>query len=278
MARSHILRGFSDLESALWLHKYHSGLTIKEMVNVALENGYTITDTARYEIAQLLHEWGLADKENRTLTTKGEAFDSLWEIKRNVAIDVLHGLQYGLWTRKTPNENIASWAYKMICDYLWETQTLPESKELASYVSDLRAEYEDMILIEDGKAFRGLSILNAYDWLLPLDPPVLHGVSVGSQAKSFKSATFERRQFCSTELFVMGLAYIVREDDNQFGDLVKIDDDRKRAICSFCLIEETSFDMMLNDALRKASYISLQKEWDIYVVINREPQIADFSG
>ncbi len=35
MARSHILKAFSDLESALWIHKYHPGLTIKQMVRTA---------------------------------------------------------------------------------------------------------------------------------------------------------------------------------------------------------------------------------------------------
>ena len=272
MARSHILKGFSDLESALWVYKYHSGLTIKEMIKVALENGYAVTDK-NYEISQLLHEWGLADKETRELTPKGKAFYSLWETKRNVAIDVLHGLQYGLWTRNAQDQNIASWAYKMTCDYLWERQALPQSRQLAAYINDLRAEHEDIIPPDIGNAFSSKSINDAYDWLLPLEPPVLDGVSVGTQAKSFKNATY-----CQTELFVMGLAYVARESGNNFGDLVKIDDDRKRAICSFCLIDETSFDMMLDDALRKVPYISVQDPWDLYIVINREPEIADFLG
>ena len=278
MARSHILKGFSDLESALWVHKYHPGLTIKKMVEVASENGYAVTDTAKYEAAQVLNEWGLADKENRVLIPKGEAFYSLWETKRSVAIDVLHGLQYGLWTRNAPDQNVASWAYKMICDYLWERQTLPESKPLAAYINDLRAEHEDIIPPDIGNAFSNKSINDAYDWFLPFDPPVLEGVSVGSHAKSFRNATFKRRPFCSTALFVMGLAYIAREAGIRFGDLVKIDDDRKRALCAFCLLEETSFDMMLDDVLRKVPYISLQKDWELYVVINREPEIADFLG
>ena len=119
MARSHILKGFSDLESALWIHRYHPGLTIRQMVRTAVDSGYEVTDTANYEISQLLHEWRFADKQDRVLTSEGEAFYSLWETKRRVAIDVLHGRQYGLWTQNQPDQNIASWAYKNICDYLW---------------------------------------------------------------------------------------------------------------------------------------------------------------
>ena len=67
MARSHILKGFSDLESALWVHKYYPGLTIRQMVQTALENGYTVTDTARYEAVQLLREGRAAVWDYMTL-------------------------------------------------------------------------------------------------------------------------------------------------------------------------------------------------------------------
>jgi hypothetical protein len=77
MARAHILKGFPDLESALWVHKHHPGHSIRQMVRLAQENGYEVTQPIRYDIAQILDEWGLADKHTRTLTPKGEAFYSL---------------------------------------------------------------------------------------------------------------------------------------------------------------------------------------------------------
>ena len=71
MARSHILKGFSDLESALWIHKYHSRLTtIRQMVRMALENGYSVTDTARYEAVQLLSEWGTRRREKQVINPR----------------------------------------------------------------------------------------------------------------------------------------------------------------------------------------------------------------
>ena len=276
MARSHILKGFSDLESALWIHKYHCGLSIKQMVKVAQENGYPVTDTARYEAAQLLDEWGLADKNSRTLTPDGEAFYSLWETKRSAAIDFLHGRQYSLWTQKYPDENLASWAYKMVCDYLWERQALPEKSDLLAYIADLRAEHEAHIPPDIGEAFSAKSINSGYDWLLPLDPPVLEGVEIGSHGNSYKSATFQRRSFCSTALFATALGYVVRETGSAFGELIKIDEVRKQAICRFCLINETGFDLMLDDTLRKVPYLSVQKGVEIYMVIDREPKCADF--
>ena len=278
MARSHILKGFSDLESALWVHKYHPGLTtIRKMVKTASENGYTVTDTARYEAVQLLSEWGLADGKSRSLTPEGEALYSLWETKRSSAIDFLHARQYGLWTQSAPDQNIASWAYKNICDYLWTRQTLPDrDQDLVAYINDLRTYDENIIPPAGiGNAFSSKSIYDAYDWLLPLDPPVLANGEVGG--KSLQDATFSQRAFCSAPLFVIALGYIVRESDTTFGNLVKIDDTRKQAACRFCLINETGFDLMLDEALRQVSYLSVQRGWDgIYIVLNQIPEIRDF--
>lgn len=277
MARSHILKGYSDLESVLWIHKYHPGpASAREMARLAQENGYTVTDTARYEAAQLLDEWGLADKKERTLTPEGEALYSLWETKRSTAIDLLHGRQYSLWTSDQPSQNLASWAYKMVCDYLWERQTLPEKGDLLSYIADLRVMNEDRISLDIGVAFSTKSINAGSDWLLPLDPPVLEGVKIRVRSNSYQNATFRRRAFCSTALFVMALGYIVRESASAFGELIKIDDERRQAVCRFCLINETGFDLMLDDALRKVPYVSVQKGFEIYIAIDREPQIADF--
>ena len=275
MARSHILKGFSDLEAALWVHKYHPGLTIRQMVKVALENGYTVADTARCEAVQLLSEWRLADGKDRSLTAEGRDFYSLWETKRTTAIDFLHGRQYGLWTQSQPDQNIASWAYKNICDYLWTRQTLPDKEDLVAYVNDLRALDEVVVPPDMGNAFSIKSINDVYDWLMPLDPPVL--ASEGVETKSLKGATFAQRAFCSTLLFLMGLCYIVRETDTAFGDLIKIDDTRKRDVCRLCLINEIGFDLMLDDALRQVSYLSVQRDWDgIYIVLNQKPEISDF--
>ncbi|MYD63886.1 MAG: hypothetical protein F4W91_22885 [Gemmatimonadetes bacterium] len=276
MARSHILKGFSDLESALWIHKYHPGLTIRrQMVKVALENGYSVTDSARYEAVQLLSEWGLADGKSGSLTPEGQLFYSLWETKRSTAIDFLHGRQYGLWTQNQPDQNIASWAYKNICDYLWTRQTLPDKGDLVTYINDLRASDEVVIPPDMGNAFSNKSINDAYDWLRPLDPPVLANGGVGH--KSLNGATFAQRAFCSTLLFLMGLGYIVRETNTVFGDLVKIDDTRKQAVCCFCLISEIGFDLMLDEALRQVSYLSVQRGWDgIYMELNQKPEVRDF--
>lgn len=278
MARSHILKGFSDLESALWVHKYHPGLTtIRQMVKMALENGYSVTDTARYEAVQLLSEWGFADEKSRSLTSEGEVFYFLWETKRSTAIDFLHARQYSLWAQSAPDQNIASWAYKNICDYLWTRQALPDrEQDLVAYINDLRASDENVIPpTAIGNAFSNKSINDAYDWLLPLDPPVLVNGEVGG--KPLKGATFSQRAFCSTPLFVIALGYIVRESDTTFGDLVKIDDTRKQAACRFCLINETGFDLMLDEALRQVPYLSVQRGWDgIYIVLNQTPDIRDF--
>ena len=277
MPRLHILKGFSDLEGALWALKYHPELrTRPEIISTILANGFTVTDRARFEILQLLGEWGLADIKKRQLTPQGKEFYSLWEMKRKVAIDVLHGLQYGLWAQHAPAQNLASWAYQRVCDYLWNYRELPKTQDLITYIYDNReALDEKQGNIAD--AFSIKSVNSAYDWLLPLSPPVLEEVSENTKGRrNFKNATFTQRTSCSPALFLMGLSWMAREAGNEFGELVAIDGERRLSVCRFCLIEENRFDFMLNETLRRFSYISVQRTVGLYLVIEREPKIADF--
>ena len=278
MSRIHILKGFSDLDGALRVLKFHPGLpTRQEVVRTAIENGDIVTDKNNYYILLLLEEWGLTDIGKRQLTQQGEEFYSLWEMKRDVAIDVLHGLQYGLWTQRTPAQHLASWAYQSVCGYLWEYQTLPKTQDLIAYIYDRREELDEN-QGDIANAFSSKSVNGAYDWLLPLNPPVLEGVSKTSTGRrNFRKAAFIRRTHCSPSLFLMGLSWVARDVGNEFGDLVAIDEARKNQICRFCLIEETGFDFMLKETRRRySSYISVQQTVALYIVIEREPKIADF--
>ena len=276
MSRIHILKGFSDLDGALWVLKYHPGLrTRSDIINTILENGITVTDKSRFEVLQLLGEWGLADPKKRQLTPRGDEFCSLWEMKRDVAIDVLHGLQYGLWTQHDSAQHLASWAYQKVCNYLCEYQVLPQTQDLVAYIYDSREELDE-IQGNIANAFSTKSVNSAYDWLSPLSPRVLEGVGETATGKNFRNATFIHRTHCSPALFLMGLSWVAREAGNEFGDLVAIDEARKKQVCRFCLIEETGFDFMLNQTLRRFAFLSVQQIGRLFVVIKQEPKIADF--
>ena len=277
MSRIHILKGFPDLDGALWVLKYHPGLRSRsDIVQTILENGRTVRDRSRFEILQLLAEWGLADHQQKSLTPRGEEFYSLWVMKPDIAIDVLHGLQYGLWTKHDPVQHHASWAYQKVCDYLWEYKMLPQTRDLIASIYDSR---EDLSRSQGdiANAFSSKSVNSAYDWISHLVPSLLKGVSETSTGrKNFKSAHFTRRDHCSPALFLMGLSWVAREAGNEFGDLVAIDEDRKKRVCRFCFIEETEFDSMLKQTRRRFPYIAIQQTIALYIVIEHEPKIADF--
>ncbi len=276
MPRLHILKGFSDLESALWVLKDKPGLQRRDMVRAVREKGFTVTNKA-YEIVLLLSEWGLAESAQQKLTPEGNEFYSLWEKNSNAAVDVLHGLQYGLWSQYTPEQHIASWAYQQVCNYLWDYQTLPEDQNLVAHIYDSLLDWNNSQFDIGNAAFDSKSVKGAYDWLLPLSPPVFQGISETSGGRrNFRGAIFTRRASCSPALFLMGLSWMAREAGNEFGDLVAIDAARRLSVCRFCLIEENQFDFMLNETLRRFSYISVQRTVGLYLVIEREPKIADF--
>jgi hypothetical protein len=277
MARSHILKAFSDIDTALWLHKHAMGLRVAEMVSLAKEQGLPINDSANFEAAQVLAELGLADKDSRSLSQSGNDFYRIWQTRRSDAVDILHGLQYGLWKPKNPSENVASWAYRTICDHLWEREALPASSDsLARYVNSLRSA-DTSIPANVGGAFSNKSIADAYDWLIPLDPPVLYGVGEAGTARNFRQTIFQRRSYCSTPLFLMAIDHLMDELGQQYGDLLIIDSEHQRRLCAFCLIEEPAIEFMFDDALRRFPHLlSFQREWGIFVTLTRRPQMADF--
>ncbi len=277
MSRIHILKGFSGIEGALWVLKFYPGLPSRqEMARTATQNGYVVTNKRDYDILQVLGEWELADVEKRQFTSRGKEFYSLWEMKRDVAIDVLHGLQYSLWTEHAPDQNLASWAYQRVCNYLWEYHILPKPQDLITYIYDNR---EDLGVIRGdiANAFSSKSVNGAYDWMLPLSPPVFSGVGeTATGRRNFTKAVFTRRSYCSAALFLMGLDWVAREAKIKFGEPVEINDMRRTQVCCFCLLEESGFDFMLNETLRRFAFLSVEQIGRLFIIINRTPKIADF--
>lgn len=278
MARSHILKGFADIDAALWVHRYHPGLGIQAMIAQCQEHGRPIMDSTKFDAAQMLHEWGLAQKQTRTLTSAGMAFYQIWQSRRTEAIDILHGLQYQLWSRLRPEDNPASWAYKTICDILWQTQTMPQAKDFAEMVATQRQK-TDQGPGQASAAFSTKSIHDAYDWLLPLRPPVLLGVTSSQQGRSFKEAIFVRRAYCSLPLLVMAVSYLMRETDHPWGEILPIDEEERRIVCAASLVEPDTFPVLLDQAAdRYPNLIHVQRASPaIVVVLPRPVQVEDFA-
>lgn len=278
MSRIDVHQGFSDLSGALWVLKNSPGLrSYTEMVRVAEENGHTVADRNSYRVMLSLKKWGIADSKQHRLTPEGDAFYSLWQRNRDTAIDVLHGLQYSLWTQHAPAQHLASWTYQRICDYLWNHQMVPKSRDFVNYIYDSLEDLGESHVNSRSASVNPRSVTNTYGWLLPLSPPVLKGVRENANGKDFRRAEFTRRPYCSRALFLMGLSWVMREAGNQFGDLVAIDAERKDQVCRFCLIESIRFDAMLSETHRHFSFLSTQRTDKLhYVVVGREPAIADF--
>lgn len=279
MSRINVHQGFSDLSGALWVLKNRPGLrSYPEMVSVAEENGHTVADRKEYRVMSSLKAWGLADSKQHRLTPEGDAFYSLWQRNRATAIDVLHGLQYSLWTQHAPTQHLASWTYQRVCDYLWNHQMVPKSRDFVNYIYDSLEDLGESHVNSRSASVNRSSVTNTYGWLLPLSPPVLKGVRENANGtKDFRHAGFTRRPHCSPALFLMGLSWVMREAGNQLGDLVAIDAERKDQVCRFCLIESIRFDAMLSETHRHFSFLSTQRTDKLhYVVVGREPAIADF--
>ena len=90
--------------------KYHPGPRSRpDLVQIVRDNGYTVANEDYDIILLLLTEWGIAQRKSARIDCrKAKDFIRLWEVKRDVAIDVLHGLQYGLWTQHSSDSKYLS--------------------------------------------------------------------------------------------------------------------------------------------------------------------------
>lgn len=276
MARTHILKGFADINAALWVCHNYPGNNVPDMVALCQQHGQRVSDTANFEACQVIHEWGLAHKQTRSLTAAGEAFYQIWQERRNEAVDLLHGLQYQQWSKLSPEEHPASWAYKMICDILWYTQQVPKAKDFAYLVASQRLA-NGPAPKRSSNAFSTKSVHDAYDWLLPLRPPVLLGVTSTPQRRTFKDAVFVRRASCSLSLLVMALAYVLRETEQHLGQPWTLGEAEQYQVCAACLIEPELLPFLLEQAVAAyPQFLAVELSSQPKIALLRPVELEDF--
>ena len=116
--------------------------------------------------------------------------------------------------------------------------------------------------------FSPKSIGGAMLWLAELDPPVL----VENDTR------FVRRAFCSPELLVLGVDFVYRNDEVDFGSNLLLSDERRDAICQVGLLDPEGFDRVLEYAVAQFDYleVGLGGGWGRYLTLHRPPVLEDF--
>lgn len=257
-----------DLAAVLSTLEAWPGLgTIGEIVNRAEELGFVVRDRQRLEALITARDLGLVDQEQNTLSDDGRALTRIEMDKPELFADVVHGLQYRLWDPRQPEINCFSWSYRALCRMLWHSGTvsMASRRDMASEIeTQARTTFSKPDIVFSPKSVGGAML-----WISELDPPVF----VENDAR------FVRRAFCSPELLVLGVDFVYRTDDVDWGSNMLLSDERRDAICQIALLDPEGFDRVLEYAVAQFDYLEmgLGGGWGRYLTLHRPPKLEDFA-
>lgn len=242
--------------------------TIAEVVDYAETLGFTIRDRVRLEALITARELDFVEADANVLTDKGKAISELELNKPDLFPDIVHGYQYALWTKKRPHLYCFSWAYREICKFLWRQGTFKVDSQSKK---DIASEIEGLARLHFGRSDIALStksVSGAFLWFEELVPNVIN----------LSSDLFTRRTFCSPELFVLGIDFVYRMGEMDYGVNLLLSDEQRDAICQVCLLDSDSFDRVLEYTTSQFDYLEkgIGGGWGQYLTLYRTPALSDF--
>lgn len=175
---------------------------------------------------------------------------TLTQIRDEIQGDLLHFLLYTGWSEEQPIQFLQSWGYRQACDIYWSRgQFTFSSALLNTIVSDIIAIAETSFsqitnLDHERVSFSTKSLTGVRKWLEALQPAVI------------TETGFERRHFCPPELLILGLDYIVRDDDQTTDLEILLTPEKREILSRLCLMEPDSLDASLDWALAAFGHIA----------------------
>lgn len=195
---------------------------------------YNYTD-AKAESVTMALQLGLLER-----TSAGFQMTSLARLihtlRPGVREDVLHFLLH-TGSHADPQGRGRSWAYRTLCDRLWEAERLIlSSAEITQLTDEIMTAAQTAFPNTKGFSFSRKSVNGMRAWLGSLAPPVM------------STGQFHRREVCSRELLLLAIGAVAKSDGTQLDTELLLTPDRRKAICRICLLDPPSLDRRL-DAL-----------------------------
>lgn len=240
--------------------------TVGEIVSQAELLGFAIRDRQRLEALMTARDLGFVEEEQNTLADDGKVLNRIELEKPELFADIVHGRQYTLWDERNPEINCFSWSYRALCRMLWHggAASIARRRDMASEIeAQARTAFNRPDIVFSPKSIGGAML-----WLAELDPPVL----VENDTR------FVRRVFCAPELLVLGVDFVYRNDEVEFGSNLLLSDERRHAICQVGLLDPEGFDRVLEYAVAQFDYleVGLGGGWGRYLTLHRPPELGDF--
>lgn len=197
------------------------------------------------------------------LSKTGMHLQNYLNFDKKVFYDLMHFLYFTSWDYGDHKSLYFSWSYKTICEILWNNKPIiVNRKKLAA---DLLNAAHDNFEIKD-ISISHEAITGIFNWVNALMPSFINNIS--------KNEIGEGREGCSPELFIITLGYLYKTLNLNIGTPILLDKIKKEFICKTCLLNEDSFDKMLNLTIKTFDYISKDYgEWGAFLMLKNEVKI-----
>jgi len=252
-------------------HSALSSVSYDMVYDLTQKLGYDLN--RRYEPIVLLKDLGMLDRRSSLLTPLGKDLWRLVKAKPSAFHELMHCLHYSTWDSSSPFTNCFSWSYRAVCDSLWESGSgTVDRRQLVSLVLEQGATQLGAQHISFGPS----SIDGILHWLRVLNPPVI----TSSQVLGKVETVFSRRAFCPPETLALAIDHLYRSWGVDYQVNLLLDSDKREMICRFCLLDPTAFETALDWAVGQFLFLHRGGAggWGSYVLLTRQPKIADFVG
>lgn len=151
--------------------------------------------------------------------------------------ELIHFTYYTAYDANNPSTRF-SWAYRLVCDFLWRNQhLLINVHNLVTLVQ----EQAQQIFHDYGISFSQNSIAGIINWLEALNPPCIM-----QSSSSRREFTF--RLLCPGELVLLALEYTRARESSPLASQLRLSKENRELIARLCLVEEGELDDLLQIA------------------------------
>lgn len=241
--------------------------TVSDIVSGASDLGYTIRDRQRLEALMTCRDLGLVSPSENVLLPAGDTLVEAEAKNPDLFVDIVHCLQYALWDKRYPARHCFSWSYRLICQNLWSGGTRELTDIRRSLASDIESQARHLFSLQE-VVIGPKSVGGALLWLSELSPDVI----------DHAQERFGRRTFCAPEVFAMGVDFVYREREMDYGANLLLTDECRDEICKFCLLDPNGFDRVLEYAVIQFGFLrkGIGGGWGRYLSLLRPPRLEDF--
>jgi len=209
-------------------------------VLTALAEGYS-SDHIIQADRQLsrLRQLGLVEETSISLSPMGLSLYKLGDTKRSIINEFFHFLHFTSWKPTKVQENTPFWSYRKYCEMLYERRscTLDSATRDAFTAEMNNAIYNafgDQCYKKGALSLSTNSLSGIEHWLKALNPPAIEGNA------------FVLRQFCSPELLILAVGYMVQETAMDLDVDLLLSPEKRIFIQKLCLVENDRLDRIFD--------------------------------